>query len=191
MAIKKTYVLAFLVFSSCAAAHQVDVWRQFVSPGHFSTMYPDDWHRINSSPERLDILSSNAGAKAIVVKNGQANIKVFELTEYDGAPLSDVIDRYTHEGTILSRREITKNSPVDSCRKLTEVIVMEPVIPPEDSPIKVPDIVYTDFFCEIGSTKFITVLKNFDGDKRQMYYRKVALRMAESIRVSRPVRDGG
>ena len=63
---------------------------------------------------------------------------------------------------------------------------MEPGVPPEDlSPHIVDPNFSTFFFIGDNGRRMVTTLKNWEDDKQQTVYQRVALRMATSIRVSR------
>ncbi len=96
--------LAFMVTVSAVGSPR---WRWFKSSAHFSVMYPETWVRKNANyPERLELSSSKGGLEAVVIKQGQANIVVFEETEHPAKTLSDLIDTYTKDATVISRTSV-------------------------------------------------------------------------------------
>jgi hypothetical protein len=106
-----------------------------------------------------------------------------EEREYLNSTLSEVIDHYTQGTDVLSRRNVHNVSAgTRGCRDLKEIISKEGAVPPDDVPGPVPYIINTEYFCEVNRHKYVTVLRNFEGDRRQTIYRQIALRVAESLR---------
>ncbi len=95
--------------------------------------------------------------------------------------LAQVIAYYTQDATVLSHRDVPGEAVSHGCSNLEEVTSKEPAIPPADSSIFVPTIINTDFFCEAEGRKVVTLLRNWEGDKRQEEYQQVALRMAKKV----------
>lgn len=177
-------VVALLLTLGVAAFASTDGWQRFSSSKHFSVLYPGGWFRTGVSTDRLQLRSSKGGAEGIVIKRGQAEITVMEAQASSTQTLSEVIAYYTQDTTLLSRRDFPDGAGKRGCSNLKEITSKEPAIPPADSPISVPTIINTDFFCEVDGHKIVTLLRNWDGDKRQEEYQQVALRMAKSIRLS-------
>jgi hypothetical protein len=158
-------------------------WAIFKSNAGFSVNYPSSWFRKGISKKDLTILSSRGGAEAIIIKHGQAMISVGEAVDSSNKILPSVIDHYTLGTEILSHREIhNREAGTRGCRDLTEIVSKEGAVPPEDVPVRVPYIVNTGYFCELDGRKYVTVLRNFEGDSRQAAYQQIALRVAESLR---------
>jgi hypothetical protein len=158
-------------------------WSLFKSGAGFTVKYPSSWFRKGIDSSELMILSSRGGAEAIIITRGQAMIFVKEEQQYLDSPLSQVEDHYVQDGRVISRKNIHNGgAETRMASHLTEIVVIEPVVPPEDVPIPVSNVIYTMFFCEIDGHKYVTVSKNFEGDKRQTAYQQTALRVAESIR---------
>ena len=180
---KRVAVIAGLACICSAQARIREDWKQFDSANGFSAMYPASWFRIGvSSENRLSILSSNGGAEGIVIKRGQAEIIAMQA-EPANATLSQIIDHYAQGGTVLSRKDIHNTHAVKrSCGDLKEVILKEEAVPREDVPVPVPHIVSTLFFCEVREHRFVTILRNWEGDERQEHYRRIALQVARSFR---------
>ena len=161
-------------------------WEEFKSIG-FSVMYPDSWFRIGLASEgRLDILSSKGGAEAIVIKRGQAEIMVFESQGPSAASLSQLMDEDARGAVlIVSRTDIhNKGAGENGCNELKEVVSKHEAVPAEDVTTHVPYIVDTDFYCEVNGRRFTTRLRNWEGDKQQERYQRVALEIAESLRLN-------
>lgn len=169
------------VYTSAAATG----WLRFCSSKQFSVLYPRSWVRSGSFGDRLQILSSKGGAEGVVIKRGQAEITVMEAPGGAGKSLAQVIGFYTEGTSVLSQRDLLQMRGGDGCLGLTEVISKESVIPAGDSPIKVPYIINTDFFC-VGAQgrKIAILLRNWQGDKQQAEYRQVARQIARSVRFS-------
>lgn len=180
---KQKIAVALIVALGIVALASADTWKEFTSPIHFSVSYPADWFRFGVSKDRLQLRSSKGGAEAVVIKRGQAEITVVEAEESSTKTLAQVIDYYTQGSSISSRSRISDKSGKPACSDLEEVISKEPPAPPEDTLISVPNIVNTDFFCEVDGYKIVTLLRNWEGDNRQNEYQQVALRMAKSIRI--------
>jgi hypothetical protein len=156
-------------------------WKSFKSTTGFSVKYPGSWFTKGASTDRLMILSSDGGAEAVVIKRGQAMISVKE-EEYTGSTLSQLIDHYTQDTDVLSRKNIrNERAGTQGCRDLQQIVSREALVPPEDVPRSVPYMINTEYFCEIHGHKYVTVLRNFKGDKKQAMYQQVALRVAESL----------
>lgn len=71
------------------------------------------------------------------------------------------------------------------CGDLVEVVSKEPVVPPEDVAGPVPYEIDTELLCDLNGHICAIVLRNFEGDRRQPTYQKVALRMAKSLRAAK------
>lgn len=179
---QRTFFVLLLTFGVAAFA-STDGWHRFSSSSSFSVMYPGVWFRIGASTDRLQILSSKGGAEGIVIKHGQAEITVMEAQASSTKTLAQVIDYYTQGASVLSRRDVPEEAGERDCRELKEVTSKEQAIPSADSPISVPYIINTDLFCEGDGRKIVTLLRNWEGDKRQQEYQQIALRMAKGIRL--------
>jgi hypothetical protein len=180
---ERKLAVAFLVILATASLPCTDTWQRFSSSSCFSVSYPATWFRIGASADRLQLLSSKDGAEGIVIKRGQAEITVVEGEGSPTKTLEEVIHYYTKGASILSRESIFTKRDDQGCRDLKEVMSKEEAVPPADSPISVPHVVNTNFFCELGSHKVVVLLRNWEGDDRQQEYQLVALQMAKSIRL--------
>jgi hypothetical protein len=117
------------------------------------------------------------------IKRNEAEIMVFEAQGSPGQSLSEIIDFYTKGGVVLLRNDVTDyEATKNSCRTLRQVVIKEEAVPAEDIPGPVPHVIYSDFFCEVSGHKFVTILKNWQGDKRQEIYQRIALNIAKSLR---------
>jgi hypothetical protein len=113
-------------------------------------------------------------------------INVKEEGTPTGSTLAQVIDLYTQDTQVLSRHNIrNKNAGTHGCRDLLMIVSREPVVPPEGVPGPVPYVINTVYFCEINGHIYVTVLRNFEGDPKQGIYQRIALRVAESLRVDK------
>jgi hypothetical protein len=175
--------IALLLALHGVAFASTDAWLRFSSSHHFSVAYPATWFRIGGSTDRLQILSSKGGAEGVIIRHGQAEIVVMEAYN-SSKTLPQIIDYYTQGVPVLSRRDVPNEPGKEGCGSLEEVISKEGAVPSADSPIRVPNIINTDFFCEVNGLKLVTLLRNWEGDERQAEYEDVALRMAKSIRGS-------
>lgn len=118
-----------------------------------------------------------------MIKHGQAEITALEA---EGSPiktLTQAIGHYTKGSSVLLRRSLPNAAANQGCSEIEEVISKEEPVPPIDSPIRMPRIVNTDFFCDLGDHKIVILLRNWEGDKRQAEYQRVAFEMAKSIRL--------
>jgi hypothetical protein len=181
---KQRVVGVFLLTLLGAAFASPDGWQRFSSSNHFSVLYPGGWIRTGVSTDRLQLRSSKGGAEGIGIKQGQADITVIDAQSSSTQTLAEVIANYTQDTTVLSRRDVPPEAGKGGCRELKVVTSKEPAIPPADSAIKVPNIINTDFFCVVGGRKIGTLLRNWEGDKRQEEYQQVALHMAKSVRLA-------
>lgn len=179
---KRKAVIALCVLGAAAFA-SADGWQQFNSSSGFSVSYPENWFRAGVSTDRLQLRSSKGGAEGIGIKQGQADITVIEAQASSSKTLAQVIAYYTQDATVLSHRNVPAEAG-NGCSELEEVISKEPSVPPGASPIKVPNIINTDFFCTVHGRKIVTLLRNWEGDKRQEGYQQVALQMTKSIRLT-------
>jgi hypothetical protein len=172
--------------TSTAADALPSRWGSFRSSAGFSLQYPVDWVRKDVPKDQLLILSSEGGAGAAVIKPGQALLSVVESQD-EQSNLQQLRDRYNRGITILARKHIRAGGvKAYGCRDLYEVISKEPAVPPGDTPRPGPALINTEFFCEIGGKKYVTVLRNFEGDEKQTEYQDVALRVAQSLRAEEP-----
>jgi hypothetical protein len=176
-------IVALLLVLTATAFASTDGWQRFSSSKHFSVLYPGNWFRTGVSTDRLQLRSSKDGAEGIGISQGEAEITVIEAQASSKQTLVQVIAYYTQDTTVLSRKNVPVEARSRGCSDLKEVISKEPAIPPGDSPIRVPMIINTDFFCEIDGRKIVTLLRNWEGDKRQQDYQQVALQMAKGIRL--------
>ena len=182
---KEKVVVALLLVFGWAAFAASDGWNLFKSSTGFSISYPGTWVRSGASTDRLYIRSSKGGAEGIGIKHGQAEITAMEAPESSEQTLHQVIAYYTRDTTIISQQDVPEEKVPKNCSDLREVVSKEPAIPPGDSPISVPMIINTDFFCEVEGHKVVILLRNWEGDKRQQEYRHIALQMARGVRMIR------
>jgi hypothetical protein len=182
---KKTLLFfIWLSFGVCSFASG-NGWKTFHSSNYFSVSYPMAWFQIGISTDRLQLLSSKGGAEGIIIKHGQAQITVMEAAESLGKTLPQVIDVYTRETSVLSQKEVPVDPGRQSCNDLVEVTSKEPALPPESVAGSVPFVVSTDFFCRSGQRTIVTLLRNWEDDRRQPEYQRIAERMARSVRTIR------
>ena len=181
----RTVVATLLLAVGGVAVASTDGWERFSSSTRFSVLYPKTWVRNGVSKDRLQLLSSEGGAEGVGIKQGQAEITVVEAPESSKQTLAQVIAYYTQDTTVLSHKDVPGEPELHGCSILKEVTSKEPVIPLGDSPIKVPNIINTDFFCEADGRKIVALLRNWEGDTKQEEYQQTALRMAKRIRLSR------
>ncbi len=176
------FVLTFTV--SCPAQNALPkVWRSFTSSNGFSVKYPSGWNRRGISKDRLTIVSSKGGAEGIVIGKGQAMISVVEASQ---SSLTRVIDHYTQQVDILSKRDVLNTDRGNrACHTLREIVSKEAAVPPEDVPGHVPYMINTAFFCEAKTHVYVTVLRNYEDDKNQGLYQGVALEVAKSLSVDK------
>jgi hypothetical protein len=182
----KSLASAVTVLLLCSVAYaQSKQWKQFTYPSHFSVAYPANWFRFEESQDHLAIRSSAVGQEAVIIKRGQAFIWVAEAKPEDGKTLSQVIQHYSGEQKLISRKIFPNPEGDSGCKQFDEVISQEPIIPPESAakPNSVPLVVTTQYFCEIRGNTIITTLRNYAGDTRQNEYQEIALTMAKSIRM--------
>lgn len=182
MMIKKKVAAALLMSVACTAFAASGGWRLFRSSAGFSVSYPGTWVRNGVSADRLQVRSSKGGAEGVGIKRGQAEITVMEAPESSKQTLAQVIAYYTQDTTVLSQKDVLRETAPKGCSNLKEVTSKEAVISPGDSPISVPTVINTDFFCEVGGHKIVILLRNWDGDKRQQEYQQIALQIAKGIR---------
>lgn len=179
-------VVALLMLFGAMAFASPDGWLLFRSSTGFSVSYPGTWIRNGVSTDRLQVRSSKAGAEGIGIKQGQAEITVMEAPESLNKTLAQVIAYYTQDTKVLSQKDALGESVPHGCSSFKEITSRESAIPPGDAPIPVPTIINTDFFCEADGHRIVTLLRNWEGDKRQEEYQQVALRIARSIRMTPP-----
>ena len=182
---QKAVVVLLLTLGGAAFA-STDGWQLFNSSTGFSVSYPGSWFKAGISKDRLQLRSSEGGAEGIGIKQGQAEITVMEAQASSSQTLAQVIAYYTQGTTILSHKDVPAEAGKGGCSELQEITSKEPAVPPADSPISVPNIINTDFFCEVHGRKIVALLRNWEGDKRQEEYQQVALQMAKSIRLTQP-----
>lgn len=160
-------------------------WKLFKSTTGFSVEYPGNWFTKGVSTDSLTILSSAGGQEAVIIKKGQAMISVREEQGDRVSTLSQLVDHYTQGTDFLSRKNIRNERPgTQGCRDLQQIVSKEPLVPLEDVPRPelVPYMIDTGYFCEIHGHKYVTALRNYEGDKNQPIYQQVALRVAQSLR---------
>lgn len=183
--IRRTFKTVIIFVFSLSAVSSSSALKRFDSPAKFSVRYPAPWFRIGTLGERLSLLSSEGGAEGIVIKPGQAEIVVTAAQVPPAATLTEVIEHYSEGASILSRIDIRNaGAGKQGCSELKEVVSEEHAVPPTDTPIPSPYIINTDLFCEAGGHNFVTLLRNWKGDKRQGQYQRVALNIMRSLRVT-------
>jgi hypothetical protein len=185
---KKELVGALLIAFGCTAFAASHTWHLFRSSTGFAVSYPGTWVRSGVSTDRLQVRSSKGGAEGVGIKPGQAEITVMDARESPKQTLAQVIAYYTRDTKVISQRDVPGGTVPNSCSHLKQIVSKEPAIPPGDSPISVPTVVNTDFFCEVAGHNIVILLRNWEGDKRQQEYQQVALQMARSIRRTTHVR---
>jgi hypothetical protein len=184
MRIRLVIALAVMTGILLGQAGNVKDWHVFKSTAGFSIKYPPNWLTKGISKDRLMILSSEGGAEALIIRRGQAVISVMEEEKYQDSTMEDVVDYYVRDHEVLSRRDVgNSDAGRRGCREMKEIVSREPAVPAEDVPGDVPKIINTEYFCEIGNHKFVGVLRNFEGDKRQSEFQRVAFRVVASLRV--------
>jgi len=116
-------------------------------------------------------------------------ISVSEEEEPANQTMNEVVNRYLRDTTLVSRREIhIEGAASRSCKALNEIVSKEGIVPPEDVAGRVPYVINTQYFCEIDSHIYVTVLRNFEGDRQQALYVQIAQQMAKSLRVVQKVK---
>jgi hypothetical protein len=178
---RKQVLVVILLLSTGFLIASAEIWPRFIKPGGFSVLYPPNWFRVGLSKDRLQLLSSAGGAKGVVIKDRQAEITVIEADAAPGKTLAQVITYYTEDTSVISQQELPMEPYGRGCATLIEVVSREQPVPQADTPIKVRDIINTDFFCVAGAHTIVTLLRNWEGDNRQAEYQEVAVRMARSI----------
>jgi hypothetical protein len=180
----------FAAGTSPAAGKPPQEWATFSSSTGFSVQYPVAWVRKDIAIDRLLILSSEGGAGEAVIKPGQALLSVVEAQKEENLSLQQLRDLYNQGVAILARRHVHNAAAgADGCRDLYEVVSKEPATPPGETLRPGPELINTEFFCQIGRRKYVTVLRNFEGDEQQVGYQEVALRVAESLRAGQAARS--
>jgi hypothetical protein len=163
----------------CPPAGWQDGWKQFTSAAGFSVMYPAKWRRIGISEDRLDIVSSEGHQEGVVIQQGEAEIIVRERPEAMTSTLAELTALDSRSDSVLSRRELPgQGAHGESCRVLTEVVTKFEIGPGTYN-------IGTSLYCELRGRKFTTDVRNWEGDKRQPEYQRIALRMAQSLRIVR------
>lgn len=182
------YLFSTVLLLACTSAAQDKArsWKEFKSNTGFSVAYPAAWHRIGVSEDRLEILSSPGGAEAVVIKRGQGEIIVVELHGAPDTTLSELIDQDTRSDvSILARGEIhNERAQKGACSDLKRVVSEEEPVPSKDVPIRVPYVINTAFYCEINGRRFRTLLRNWQGEKRQEEYQRIAQHVAQSLQLT-------
>jgi hypothetical protein len=159
------------------SALQHDAWKEFTGSARFTVTYPAAWRRIGISTDRLDILSSAEFAEGVIIAQNEAEIIVIELPDSAGASLGELIERETQGDSVVSHREVRGTiANNQGCKTLTELVATSEVAPGVHE-------IDTVFYCEVHGRKFATRLRNWPHDRRQAEYRRIALRVARSLRV--------
>jgi len=185
----KYSVLLPALIVALLAQDKTSQWKVFNSSAGFSVTYPADWFPKGISTDRLTVLSSKKGAQATIIAGGEAMISVSEEEEPANQTMNEVVNRYLRDTTLVSRREIhIEGAASRSCKALNEIVSKEGIVPPEDVAGRVPYVINTQYFCEIDSHIYVTVLRNFEGDRQQALYVQIAQQMAKSLRVVQKVK---
>lgn len=185
---KIQWVMSLILVATLSLAQEAvsESWHLFKSSTGFSVRYPAGWFQKGTSVDRLMILSSKGGAQATLINRGQAVISVMEEEKkHARSTLSQVVDHYVRDTQVLLDRSIHNDKAGNlGCSTLREIVSREGAVPPEDVQGAVPYIINTEYFCEVNKHIYVTVLRNFEGDKKQRIYQRIALRVAESLRAA-------
>jgi hypothetical protein len=68
---------------------------------------------------------------------------------------------------------------------MIEVIYKEPITPQEGMPFSVENIVTDGFFCDLRGHKIVVLLRYIEGNDKRAGYRRVAVRIAKSLKSAR------
>ena len=166
-------------------------WPAFRSSEHFEVRYPTTWVRVGSdnglgeSTARLELRSSRGGAEGSVIRRGQAFLSVADATG-EGAPdLAALVAARIRSHVVVRRDSIPGSAASGACPWFVEVDTRDPAAPPGTILGTVPDVNTAQFYCPIGTRRFVTFLSYYAGDPKQDVYRAVALRVARSLRTTR------
>lgn len=170
-------ILAFLlVFFSASqdVSGQYGPWKKFTSTTGFSVMYPSTWYRAAGTPDGLAISSEGRWVEGVGITDDEGAISVLELRSTGDTTLSDLIAGDTVADSLVSSRVIPGSGPGHRhC--------MEGVWRSKDGPGTYE--IDTAIYCDIGGRRFAVALRNFEGDRREKEYQRVALYMARSLRI--------
>jgi hypothetical protein len=178
-------VALFLLSSAGMAAH-VDAWKQFLSPGKFSVTYPANWFVNPYDHDNLFLLSKKRGAEGTFILANEAVIMVQQ--EPSGKTSTQLIDEFVHGNPPehLSPLSVSQKdlSAAAGCERLKQLVVKDyDPATPTPIPKGVPPKFYTTFLCEADGRIISVVLQNWSNDKQMPEYQRIALKMAQSIRI--------
>jgi hypothetical protein len=168
--------VVLLAFAVCLPVFPADAqdWKSFSNQA-FSIRYPSNWFLRDQTESRLEFVNvPGDGLNATGIKAGQTSINVFLASP---APSMDAVIAHAIDGDpVLSRKSLPMAE--GACKKLEQVVTRYDGIAPAQSPID------TNLFCWTKKKTFIIRVTNWPDDKRQAEWRRVALRMAATLRPS-------
>lgn len=180
-----------LVVPTGTASSIAPAWRLFRSSTGVVVRYPASWVRFGISRDQLDLLSSPGGREGIIIKPGQALLSVAEPQDTPTRTLAGVIAHFTKDvDSVTTRRDLPIEAASGGCQKLREVVSWEPLVPRAGMLVRPPDVIDTQYFCEVGARIVVTTVRNYADDPRTPEYRAVGLQVARSIRIVPSSRRG-
>jgi hypothetical protein len=179
------YALIFILAFGLSGASRPEVWKTFATPA-FSVSYPASWVRRPATPKGwLGLKSNRDGATGVPVVRKQGFIGIFEGEGSPRSSLDQIISHYVYDGKIISKRTVTGSEINTLCRPMVEVVFKEPITPQEGMPFLVDNIMYDGFFCDLSDHKVVVLLGYIEGDDKRAGYRRVAVRIAKSLKSAR------
>lgn len=184
--------IAFLLLALPAGSTsgQAPPWKLFRSPTGIVAHYPATWVRFGISPDQLTLRSSPGGQEGVIIKPGQAFLWVGEPRDAPTHSMEGMMAYFTKDvDSVTTRRDLSVDPAAGGCEHLAEVVSWEPIIPREDATIRPPDMVNTEYFCEVGPRIVVIGVLNYADDRRTPEYQAVGLRIARSVRIVPPKSD--
>jgi hypothetical protein len=174
-------LMTLMLAAACGSERVTAEGALFRSENGFAVRYPSQWVQIGTdndlgpSSTRLSIISSLPRVRGVVIGEGQAHIFVEKVDDQSSRRLVE-IEQLVEDNQMLSRRELSTERGSDGgCDTLHEVVsrFVNPPARPE---------INHDFICRIGSERFLTRLRYWEGEARADEYRRTASAIARSIR---------
>jgi|SRR5580704_4701986 hypothetical protein len=170
------FSILFFAVSICLAKG----WVRYVNKqSGYSLDYPASWYRFNEESARFDLLNfpPEQRIKGVTLKAKGAEILVTAQPKENSQSLEDCIKSDLANDQLIESRDISRTQKShDGCDRLHEVV----------SRSEVGERAYfvnTSLYCVTKRGSIQVMLSNWEGDPNQSNYQKIAVRIANSIRV--------
>jgi len=152
----------------------------------FMVSYPATWKHIDDEfAARLDVINQRSGAEGLLLKPGLAELIVSEDSGSKARSLLEAVTGGSHDATVVARSVLTPRrlSP-KSCARLQEIVLDQPLVPLKGTLDPVPIVRTVALLCERDGLRIVAKMRSFRSDRNWDEYRRIVLRVANSIRIT-------